>query len=1026
MTSVVVPSSQQTIDVRTLGIGHHARLWAETLFEPDDILEFRVLPPKQLIKDLQPSKFIASIFRRRHRIPWWIEAADINGLLGKLHELNHIDGIPIPCGYYKKSTGKWRKVRWIDEIQLNIYCSANPRKQRGGTRNSDIALARSIFADCDNTPIEVACQRAINAGLPAATMTVDSGHGAHLYWRLSEPITDLKLWTDLQKRLSQSLGSDPSIHDPARMTRLPGFQNVNWTPRLCHIVEVDSSRRCSIEDLHACLPPLAASKPDQPKPSPRPQSQVKLDLACRDEPMNRALAYQAQFSPAKAGARNTKLFDLAANLVEKFDLDGDELLQVAATYNDRFEEPLDRKELNEVVENACRHIYRKGVERGRLLAEEGSSVVPAKADGQPVPLEEWQQQMRQARLESLNRSGTVNFDGSATGAGKSTADLVAMREAGRSITFLPTHGGCAELAESLNQQDLCCAAFPPLDASTCQRFGTKNQPGDAQLVQLGGLDVGVTLCPECPHFKDCEYQRRRETARNIDHAVATHARASHSVFAPAEDRPIVFVHEDARSLLRPMTIVTSGATKKTGLVPQIQDLKNVFEVARAARDIAVEWGDEEKKDFAVRVALAAKTLITELQDREMVQSVEAADANGTTAEAPRVRLIPAPTPTERPDRSDYLLYRASLRLGINPHGDALRLVTGFACGDMESLCAVVDDAYVKNGNGKGKRTFFKSLVGVWRVQPPDGPVIWFEDATGDRDLLEKFLQRPVVNRTPAGHLEYSVPPVQYVLPKQSDITMQTSGNIVRGIVRGLLAVLPDRNTVGIITHRTHLTALQQLEDYWAQRIIKMDYYRSGNDRGSNNWLNCDLIIIMGTPRVPPSAVRHGLIQIGEIEAAAKDGHWSKQNWIGVTEDGKERQVPGLGYQEPNWAKVHKILVRDTLQQAIGRGRGVMEAGVPVVVVSNEPLGVPLASEDLVELKDSVAKTYACIRALTDKSPKYTTLEKMSVTTLDIAELTHQSEKQSLRHCTTLSNLRLLARKGARGGWYLPETPKTSI
>ena len=116
-----------------------------------------------------------------------------------------------------------RQIRTIEQVRLNVYCSANPRNRLGGTKSEDVALARSIFADLEHVSLEQAVERIEKSRLPKPTMTVNSGHGIHLYWRLVEPITDLAAWKTLQKRLIQLLGSDPAIHDPPRIMRLPGF-----------------------------------------------------------------------------------------------------------------------------------------------------------------------------------------------------------------------------------------------------------------------------------------------------------------------------------------------------------------------------------------------------------------------------------------------------------------------------------------------------------------------------------------------------------------------------------------------------------------------------------------------------------------------------------------------------------------------------------------------------------------------------------------------------------------------------------
>ena len=193
-----------------------------------------------------------------------------------------------------------------------------------------------------------------------------------------------------------------------------------------------------------------------------------------------------------------------------------------------------------------------------------------------------------------------------------------MRAAGQSLTLLPTHKACEELAEKLTNEGLVAAAFPALDATTCQRFGDKRSPGEAQIVQRAGLDVGRVLCPDCPFYKTCEYQKRRDLARNAPHAVATHARAAHSNFAIVRDKPIIFIHEDCRDLLRPTMRITAN---RTSGIPSLHDLEQILEIAREAVQLAEQWGDKAKEAIAIRLHKSVKELIAHLTDKTLLEEV---------------------------------------------------------------------------------------------------------------------------------------------------------------------------------------------------------------------------------------------------------------------------------------------------------------------------------------------------------------------------------------------------------------------
>jgi hypothetical protein len=82
-----------------------------------------------------------------------------------------------------------------------------------------------VFVDWDGVNLDECNDRIDRAGLPTPTAMVFSGGGHHAYWRLSEPITDLRRWTAIQKGLIAALHSDKAIHDPPRIMRLPGYFN---------------------------------------------------------------------------------------------------------------------------------------------------------------------------------------------------------------------------------------------------------------------------------------------------------------------------------------------------------------------------------------------------------------------------------------------------------------------------------------------------------------------------------------------------------------------------------------------------------------------------------------------------------------------------------------------------------------------------------------------------------------------------------------------------------------------------------
>jgi replicative DNA helicase len=171
------------------------------IFEPEDIIEYRPLPPQAGRK--------------------WAPLAELPDIVDWLERINR------------------------DENQrVHAYFGANPRKAKGASQAEGVALARCVFADFDGgVCVEDALSRVRAAGYPMPTAIMESGGGVHCWWRLSEPMRDSVAWHERMKAIASALGSDQSVCDWPRIMRLPGF--VNWkyeqTPR-AHLWDCDPTR----------------------------------------------------------------------------------------------------------------------------------------------------------------------------------------------------------------------------------------------------------------------------------------------------------------------------------------------------------------------------------------------------------------------------------------------------------------------------------------------------------------------------------------------------------------------------------------------------------------------------------------------------------------------------------------------------------------------------------------------------------------------------------------------------------------
>jgi KaiC/GvpD/RAD55 family RecA-like ATPase len=155
------------------------------IFEPEDIIEFRPLPPQNT--------------GRR-----WATLAELPDIIDWLHGHNS-----------------------CEHSRVHAYFGANPRRETGASQAGGVLLARCVFADFDGgVVVEDALSRIKAAGYPMPTAIVESGGGVHTWWRLEDPVDDAELWHLRMKAMAAALGSDQSICDWPRIMRLPGF--INW------------------------------------------------------------------------------------------------------------------------------------------------------------------------------------------------------------------------------------------------------------------------------------------------------------------------------------------------------------------------------------------------------------------------------------------------------------------------------------------------------------------------------------------------------------------------------------------------------------------------------------------------------------------------------------------------------------------------------------------------------------------------------------------------------------------------------
>ncbi len=581
--------------------------------------------------------------------------------------------------------------------------------------------------------------------------------------------------------------------------------------------------------------------------------------------------------------------------------------------------------------------------------------------------------MVDSRKGIIDRPG-LYADFSPTGSGKTFAGIQAARDIEKTLTLVPVHLNAEEVAADGRAAGLDMEAYPRLDSDTCQNF---RKAGRALAC---GMSPGETACIGCSWNETCAFRRQTAKADGAAHRLACIERGARGLTALVGDAGHIEIHEEPSGLLRPMVSFSSG----------------LYEVSRACDEaIDGEYRRAEKP--------GARPFGQDLVDalNEVKETADALDdrlrSAATTAE------IPLPPKTPKPQHLSLRLFHAWNMAKLAPHADAARLCRGMVFGELDRVMVVVEQR---------RSHLSRRIVGVWRNELPDVPML-LADASGNMESLRTLTGRDVLDITPAGSLPLCVPAKQITV----DVTRKTSRNVVSAIVRGVLAEYPSKTRIGFIEHRPHVDHLFRcdspaLDQDRLDRVAMFAHYGEGPERSSNRWYReCDLIVVVGTPRVGESAVRDRLIQMGRIDAAMMTGEqaaWGPCQWRGHTESGETRTVQGVGYGQPDWRKAHKDIVRASLVQAVGRGRGILTDGVEVLVLSNEECGLMLDDRlDVPRISSNLAHVVEVVEKLHRVN---------AVDTGAIAGALGLCDRQARKCLVAAERQGLIVRSGRRGGW----------
>lgn len=124
-------------------------------------------------------------------------------------------------------------------MDKNVYFGIYDRQKGNGKAIGCISTG-ALWADYDDLPLHEVKARIEHAGLPEPSIIVDSGHGYHSYWLLTERTT--KDVTGILRAIADKTGADSKATDRARIMRLPDTMNVKDKPIACRVIEATYER----------------------------------------------------------------------------------------------------------------------------------------------------------------------------------------------------------------------------------------------------------------------------------------------------------------------------------------------------------------------------------------------------------------------------------------------------------------------------------------------------------------------------------------------------------------------------------------------------------------------------------------------------------------------------------------------------------------------------------------------------------------------------------------------------------------
>lgn len=132
----------------------------------------------------------------------------------------------------------------------------------GGQSDREVKKARAQFIDFDDFPFEEQIRR-LNSFPLEPSIIIKTKKSLHCYWLLDGG--EIKYFREVQQRLNQYFGSDPSIQNESRVMRLYGFEHRKTdVPVMVTLIKFDPNLRYNQRQFHENLPLLNTQTKSSP------------------------------------------------------------------------------------------------------------------------------------------------------------------------------------------------------------------------------------------------------------------------------------------------------------------------------------------------------------------------------------------------------------------------------------------------------------------------------------------------------------------------------------------------------------------------------------------------------------------------------------------------------------------------------------------------------------------------------------------------------------------------------------------